>query len=441
MDVAIIGPEGGDAIQLGPILMRILEDGSTTGHRLGVGEITLPPHTDGPPQHRHARHDEGFYVVSRAPPASRSETRPMTLPPARWSWSRLALRTPSPTLAMSRGTAQHVHARPLRSVLPGPPRHDRRRSALHARSDCRGHGPLRHGPRHRLRRLTAEHPVGQNLRQRGVTEGRDTRSTNMTTTAVSTTRTINVAGIGPVELTVEERGDGRPFLVLHGGAGPQSVAAFAQLLAEKGHNRVLTPIHPGFGGTPRPEGLDSVAGLAALYAQLARRPRTRRRDRHRELRRRLDRRRDGPAGHHRASAASCSSMRWVSRWTATRSPTSPACPCPRSRHCRSTTRRRSVSIPPPSPMPRRRSWPPTAQPWPSMPALRRWPTRRCSAASSGIAIPTLVLWGESDRIVEPAYGQAYAAAIPGARFEVLPATGHMPQMETPDLVLAALAVE
>src|SRR5277367_1148428 len=44
--------------------MRILEDGSTTDHRLGVGEITLPPHTDGPPQHRHARHDEGFYVVS-----------------------------------------------------------------------------------------------------------------------------------------------------------------------------------------------------------------------------------------------------------------------------------------------------------------------------------------------------------------------------------------
>ena len=29
-----------------------------------MGEITLPPHTDGPPQHRHARHDEGFYVVS-----------------------------------------------------------------------------------------------------------------------------------------------------------------------------------------------------------------------------------------------------------------------------------------------------------------------------------------------------------------------------------------
>ncbi len=64
MEVAITGPDAGQAIQLGPIRIRILEDGSTTNHRLGMGEITVPPHTDGPPQHRHARHDEGFYVVS-----------------------------------------------------------------------------------------------------------------------------------------------------------------------------------------------------------------------------------------------------------------------------------------------------------------------------------------------------------------------------------------
>ena len=44
--------------------MRILEDGRSTQHRLGLGEITLAPHTEGPPQHRHAAHDEGFYVVS-----------------------------------------------------------------------------------------------------------------------------------------------------------------------------------------------------------------------------------------------------------------------------------------------------------------------------------------------------------------------------------------
>ena len=62
--VSVVPPDGGEAIQLGPIRMRILEDGETTGHRLGVGEITIPPGTTGPPQHRHAQHDEGFYVVS-----------------------------------------------------------------------------------------------------------------------------------------------------------------------------------------------------------------------------------------------------------------------------------------------------------------------------------------------------------------------------------------
>lgn len=62
--VSVVAPDGGEAIQLGPIQMRILEDGRTTDHRLGVGEITIPPGTAGPPQHRHAEHDEGFYVVS-----------------------------------------------------------------------------------------------------------------------------------------------------------------------------------------------------------------------------------------------------------------------------------------------------------------------------------------------------------------------------------------
>ena len=63
-EVSVVGPEGGEAFRLGTTQMRILEDGRTTGHRLGMGEITLAPHTEGPPQHRHARHDEGFYVVS-----------------------------------------------------------------------------------------------------------------------------------------------------------------------------------------------------------------------------------------------------------------------------------------------------------------------------------------------------------------------------------------
>lgn len=63
-DVSVVGPDDGEVVLSGPTRMRILEDGSTTQHRLGLGEITIAPHTDGPPQHRHAEHDEGFYVVS-----------------------------------------------------------------------------------------------------------------------------------------------------------------------------------------------------------------------------------------------------------------------------------------------------------------------------------------------------------------------------------------
>lgn len=63
-EISIVGPDDGEIALSGATRMRILEDGSTTAHRLGVGEITIAPHTDGPIQHRHAQHDEGFYVVS-----------------------------------------------------------------------------------------------------------------------------------------------------------------------------------------------------------------------------------------------------------------------------------------------------------------------------------------------------------------------------------------
>ena len=56
----------------------------------------------------------------------------------------------------------------------------------------------------------------------------------------------------------------------------------------------------------------------------------------------------------------------------------------------------------------------------------------------GIAVPALVLWGDSDQIAGPGYGRAYAAAIPGARFQLLPDTGHVPQIETPGQLLRAI---
>lgn len=63
-EIRLTGPHDGEIALSGPVSLRILEDGSTTAHRLGVAEIVIAPHTEGPPQHRHGAHDEGFYVVS-----------------------------------------------------------------------------------------------------------------------------------------------------------------------------------------------------------------------------------------------------------------------------------------------------------------------------------------------------------------------------------------
>ena len=49
-----------------------------------------------------------------------------------------------------------------------------------------------------------------------------------------------------------------------------------------------------------------------------------------------------------------------------------------------------------------------------------------------IAAPTLVLAGEFDTILPPRHGEAVAAAIPNARFEVMPAEAHQPFQEVPD---------
>ncbi len=48
-----------------------------------------------------------------------------------------------------------------------------------------------------------------------------------------------------------------------------------------------------------------------------------------------------------------------------------------------------------------------------------------------LTMPALVLWGEQDALVPVAVGQALAAALPHAQFEVLPGCGHLPTLEQP----------
>jgi len=48
-----------------------------------------------------------------------------------------------------------------------------------------------------------------------------------------------------------------------------------------------------------------------------------------------------------------------------------------------------------------------------------------------IRIPTLVLWGAADRLVGEAYGRAFAAAVPSAKFVTIAGAGHFPHIERP----------
>jgi pimeloyl-ACP methyl ester carboxylesterase len=45
--------------------------------------------------------------------------------------------------------------------------------------------------------------------------------------------------------------------------------------------------------------------------------------------------------------------------------------------------------------------------------------------------PTLVIWGEHDRLSSPEDGRRMAAEINGAKFKLIPNAAHLPQVEQP----------
>jgi pimeloyl-ACP methyl ester carboxylesterase len=53
-------------------------------------------------------------------------------------------------------------------------------------------------------------------------------------------------------------------------------------------------------------------------------------------------------------------------------------------------------------------------------------------------LPTLLIWGEEDRIIPVAHGHAAHDAVPGSRLEVLPGVGHFPHVESPRAVVDIL---
>lgn len=234
-------------------------------------------------------------------------------------------------------------------------------------------------------------------------------------------------------ITVEDRDHTRPFLLLHGGGGPATMTGFADLLAQRTHSRVLTPTHPGFAGTPRVPGVDSTRALAAAYVGM------------------LD-----ELGLSDVTVLGNSFGGWLAAEIALLgSPrvsgavivdgigieveghpvTSVAGLAPADLQKLSFHDPRKAPAPPAAG---------GTGPTPDIQAL-------ISYAGPAMADPTLldrlsglghfpvhVVWGESDGIVSPEYGKAYAAAIPTSTFTLLPRSGHLPQVETPEELLGAL---
>lgn len=258
----------------------------------------------------------------------------------------------------------------------------------------------------------------------------------MTTAASTTVLTVTVDGIGPVPVTVTQHGDGRPFLLLHGGAGVQSVAGFADLLGTREPARVLVPTHPGFGGIPRPQGLDSIRALARLYAGM------------------LD-----DLGLSGVTIIGNSIGGWIAAEIALLA--SPrvsgvvligAAGLQIADHpiadFFSLTMDQVTELSYYHPDAFRLDLDHMPDQQKAMMAANRAALEAYAGRAMadpgllgrlpGITIPVLAIWGEADRIIPAEHGRAFAASIPGARFLLLPQAGHLPQLETPDPLLAAV---
>ncbi|MET7656607.1 alpha/beta fold hydrolase [Streptomyces sp. NPDC005486] len=240
------------------------------------------------------------------------------------------------------------------------------------------------------------------------------------------------------ELTITESGPaaGRPVLVLHGGGGPATVAPIAEHLATTAHT--LLPTHPGWNGTPRPDRFTSVADLAAAYLRLLR-------DRHLSDVLVVGSSLGGWIGAELAAADTEGRISGVALLNSVGievdgEPIRDFFALDArgvAEYAFHDSERFYVD---PATFPAER----LAVIQANMAALRVFsggpamndPSLRTRLAA--VTVPALVLWGESDRIATPAYGEEYAASFGNARFAVVAEAGHLPHLEQPAQTFALL---
>ncbi len=242
-----------------------------------------------------------------------------------------------------------------------------------------------------------------------------------------------------IELEVIRRGTGRPVLLLHGMQNVDPRARFLDLLG--GRAELIAPSHPGFGHSARPADFDTVYDLVHLYLDVLE-----------------------ALPYERVALVGLSFGGWLAAEIAVKC-------CHRVDRLvlvdafgikindRETPDILDVFNTLPQEVQRRSwhdpgKWAPDfnamsddelvvrARNWEALclygwhpymynPQLKRWLRR--------ITVPTLVLWGASDEIVQPSYGRTYSALIPGARFELIAEAGHHPEIEQPEAFVDRVA--
>ena len=249
-----------------------------------------------------------------------------------------------------------------------------------------------------------------------------------------TTQIMNGFYADDLELTIDQQGEGRPVLLLHGGGGPPSMGALPSALSES--FEVIAPVHPGFAGTPRPDWYTAIDDIALSYLQLLE---------HKDLRDVL--------------VIGSSVGGWIASEIVVRE----------HERISGTVLLDAVGInvegieladffsltpqelityvfhdpslaPDPTQLPQAARDIQAAnaatlavyarEPYMHDPKLRR--------RLALVPTPVAVIWGESDQVAPEAYGRAYAASFPNGRFEPIPQAGHLPHLEQPQQVLEAI---
>lgn len=232
-------------------------------------------------------------------------------------------------------------------------------------------------------------------------------------------------------LEVLRQGTGEPVVFLHGFQPAEPGTRWMQLLGRRAE--VIAPSHPGFGRSDRPKDFESVYDVLNTYSAFLE-----------------------TLGHREVTLIGSSFGGWLAAELAVRScdriarlvlvdalgikvsdrttpdildvfNTLPATVKAATWHDEAKAPDLDVMTDEQLIM-RHRNWESLAlygwDPYMHNPRLSFWLPR--------ISVPTLVLWGASDRIVKPDYGRAYAARIPGAGFLEITAAGHHPEIEQPD---------